>query len=88
MKVPTGVRDAQGLIIEPTFRRLGFLVKNLIGCILIPVIRLRGISIRDAFGIHPIFGLLVLRIINLGRWVDCGIEILQEVTTTDAFTVD
>lgn len=88
LKVPTGVRDTQGLILEPTFRLLGFLVKNLIGCILIPVIRLRGISVRDAFGIHPIFGLLVLSIINLGGWVDRGSEILEEVTTTDAFTVD
>ncbi len=88
MKVPTGVRDTQGLIIEPTFRLLGFLIENLIGCILIPVIRLRGIRVRDAFGIHPIFGLLVLRIINLGGWVDWGTEILEEVTTTEAFTVD
>jgi len=88
LKVPTGVRDTQGLIIEPTFRLLGFLIENLIGCILIPVIRLRGIRVRDAFGIHPIFGLLVLRIINLGGWVDWGTEILEEVTTTEAFTVD
>lgn len=88
MKVPTGVRDAQGLIIEPSFRLLGFIVENFIGCILIPVTRLRGISVRDAFGIHPIFGLLVLRIINLGGWVDRGTEILEEVTTTDAVTVN
>ena len=88
MKVPTGVRDTQGFIIEPTFRLLDLIVKNFIGCILIPVVRLRGISVRDAFGIHPIFGLLVLRIINLGGWVDWGTEILQEVTTTEAFTID
>jgi hypothetical protein len=88
LKVPTRVRDTQGLIIEPTFRLLGFIVKNLIGCIFIPVIRLLGVSVRDAFGIHPIFGLLVLSIINLGEWVDWGTEILEEVTTTDAFTVD
>jgi len=88
LKVPTGIRDTQELIIEPTLRLLGILVENLIGCILIPVIRLLGISIRDAFGIHPIFGLLVLRIINLGGWVDRGSEILEEVTTIEAFTVD
>jgi hypothetical protein len=87
LKVPTGVRDTQGLLIKPTFRLLGFLVKNLIGCILIPVIRLLGIGIRDAFGIHPIFGFLVLRIINLGGWVDCRSEILKEVAAIDAFTV-
>jgi len=88
LKVPTGIRDTQELIIEPTLRLLGILVENLIGCILIPVIRLLGISIRDAFGIHPIFGLLVLRIINLGGWVDRGSEILEEVTMIEAFTVD
>jgi hypothetical protein len=88
LKVPTGVRDTQGLINEPTFRLLGFLVKNLIGCILIPVIRLCGIRVRDAFGIHPIFRLLVLRIINLGGRVDWGTETLEEVTTIEAFTVD
>jgi hypothetical protein len=88
LKVPTGVRDTQGLIIEPTFWLLGFLVENFIGCIFIPVIGLRGIRVRDTFGIHPIFGLLVLRVINLGGWVDRGTEILEEVTTTDAFTVD
>jgi hypothetical protein len=88
LKVPTGVRDTQGFVIEPTFRLLGLIVKNLIGCILIPVIRLRGIRVRDAFGIYPIFGLLVLRIINLGGWVDWGTEILEEVTTIKAFTVD
>jgi hypothetical protein len=88
LKGPTGVRDIQGLIIKPTFRLLGFVVENLIGCILIPVTRLRGIRVRDAFGIHPIFGLLVLRIINLGGWVDWGTEVLEEVTTTDTFTID
>jgi hypothetical protein len=88
LKVPTGVRDTQGFIIEPTFRLLDLIVENFIRCILIPVVRLRGISVRDAFGIHPIFGLLVLRIIDLGGWVDWRTEILQEVTTTEAFTVD
>ena len=88
MKVPTGVRDTQGLFFEPTSGLHGFLVKNLIGCVFIPVIRLRGIRVRDAFGIHPIFGLLVLRIINLGGWVDWGTEILEEIPTTEAFTVD
>lgn len=88
MKLPTGVRGTQGLIIEPTFRLLGLLVENLIGCILIPVIRLLGISVWDAFVVHPIFRLLVLRIINIGGWVDWGTEILEEVTTIDAFTID
>ncbi len=87
-EVHTRVRDTQGLIIEPIFRLLGFLIENLIGCILVPVIRLLRVRFRDAFGIHPIFGLLVLRIINLGGWVDRGGEILEEVTTIDAFTVD
>jgi hypothetical protein len=84
----TGVRDSQGLIIEPTIRLLGVLIENLIGCVLIPVIGLRGIGVRDALGIHPIFGLLILRIINLGGWVDWGSETLKEVTSIDAFTVD
>jgi hypothetical protein len=88
LKIPTGVRDTQGLIVEPTFRLLGFLVENLIGCILIPVIGLLGIRVWDTFGIHPIFGLLVLRIINLGGRVDWRIEILEDVTTINAFTVD
>jgi len=70
LKVHTGVRDTQGLVIEPTFGLLGFIIKNLIGCILIPVIRLLGIRIRDAFNIHPIFGFLVLGVINLGGWVN------------------
>jgi hypothetical protein len=88
LKIHTGVRDTQGLIIEPTFGLLGFIIKNLIGCILIPVIRLLGIRIRDAFGIHPIFGFLVLGVINLGGWVNRRSEILQKVTAIEAFTVD
>jgi hypothetical protein len=88
LKVPTRVRDTQGLIIKPTFGLLGFLIGNFIRCIFIPVIRLISIRVWDAFDIHPIFGLLVLRIINLSGWVDCGSEILEEVTAIDAFIVD
>jgi hypothetical protein len=67
---------------------LGFLVENLVGCILVPVIGLLGIRIWDTLSVHPIFWLLVLRIINLGRWVDWGSETLKEVPAIDAFTVD
>ena len=87
-KVHTGIWDTQGFIIEPTFRLLSLLVEDLIGLILVPVIGLRGIRVRDAFGIHPIFGLLILRIINLSGWVDSGSEILEEVTAIDAITID
>lgn len=87
-KARTRIRDSQGLIVEPTFRLLGILVENFIGLILIPVIRLLGIRIRNPFDIHPILGLLVLRIINLRRRVDWRGEILEKVTTIEAFTVD
>src|SRR5690554_1870801 len=37
-----GVRDGGGLVLEPVLRHSCFLVDNLIGSVLVPVLRLRG----------------------------------------------
>jgi hypothetical protein len=87
-KLRTGIRNIQGLIIEPALRFLGVLIENLVRCILVPVIGLSGIGVRDAAGIYPIIGLLVLRVVDLGGRIDWGIEILKKVTTVEAFTIE
>lgn len=84
----TRIRDGQEFIIEPTLRLHSILIENFIGLIFIPVFGLLGIGIRNALGIHPIFGLLVLRIVNLGRRINWRREILEKVTTLLAFTID
>ena len=84
----TRIRDRQGFIVEPTLRLHSVLIENFIGLIFVPVFGLLGIGIRNALGIHPIFGLLVLRIVNLGGRVDRRREILEKVTTLLAFTID
>jgi hypothetical protein len=86
--VPTGIRDSQGFVIEPTFWLFGILIKDFIGLILIPVIRLLSIRIRDAFDIDPVLGLLILGVVNLFRRIDRRSEILEKVTAIDAFTVE
>jgi hypothetical protein len=87
-KSHTRIRDSGGFIIKPTFRLLGLLIDDLIGLILIPVLGLLGIRVSDAFGVDPIRGLLVLGIIDFGRRVNRGCEILEKVTMIDAFTVN
>lgn len=84
----TRIRDGQEFIVEPTFRLHSILIENFIGLIFIPVLGLLGIGIRNALSIYPIFGFLVLRIVNLGGGVDWRREILEKVSTLLAFTID
>jgi hypothetical protein len=56
--------------------------------IFIPVCGLGGIRICDALGIDPVFGLLVLRVVNLSRRIDWRREILEKVATLLAVTID
>ena len=87
-KPRTRIWNIQGLIFKPSLRLLGIFIENLIGCILVPVIGLRGIGVRDAADIHPVLGLPVLGVVNFGEGVDRGSEILENATTLEAITID
>jgi hypothetical protein len=87
-KTRTRIRNGQRFIVEPTFRLHGILIENLIRFIFIPVLGLLGIGIRNTLGIHPIFGLHVFGIVNLGGRIDRRREILEKVTTFLTFTID
>jgi hypothetical protein len=84
----TRIWNIQGLINEPALRHLGIFIENLIGCILVPVLGLRGIGVWDAADIHPVFGLPVLGVVNFGGGIDRGSEIIENATTLEAFTID
>lgn len=86
-KMHTRIRDSQRFVVEPTFRFLGILIENFIGCIFIPVVGFLGIGIRNTLGINPISGLLILRVVDLGGRIDRGREIFEKVATLLAFAI-
>lgn len=50
--------------------------------------RLGGSGIGDPFGINPVFGLLILRIVNLLGWVDRRVEVCEQATCRRLSIVD
>jgi len=81
------VRNGKGLIFQPVLWDGSLLVDNLEWRILIPVLWLLGLWVWDSDGINPVFGLLVLGVVNLLRWVECGGEVLEEVSLLDLLAI-
>jgi hypothetical protein len=82
------VGNGSWFIVEPVVGLGGFLVNDLIGLILIPVFRLGGFWVWDASELNPVFGLLVLRVVNFLVGVDCRSEIFKEGAVLGGFIVD
>ena len=49
---------------------------------------LNGVWVGDALDIHPVLGLLVLRIVNFLSRNDWWLEVLEEVTSVVALAVE
>jgi len=81
------VRNGKGLVLQPVFWYGGFLIDNLEWRILIPVLGLLGLWVGDSDLFNPVFGLLVLGIINLLGWVERGLEVLEKVGFLDLLAV-
>lgn len=83
-----GVGDDGRLLVKPVLGLLSLLVNNLVGRILIPVLRLRRLGVSDLGLVNPVLGLLVFGVIDLLGRVDSGREVLKEGAVADRVAVD
>lgn len=72
------VWDGQWLALQPVFWLLGGLVNDLVWSILIPVFWFGGFWVHNLGLVDPSLRLLVVLVIDLGRWVDGRGEVLEE----------
>ncbi|KAI6761764.1 hypothetical protein HG531_002317 [Fusarium graminearum] len=82
-----GVRNGNGLLLEPVLRLGSLLVNDLEGGFLIPVLGLLGLRVRDTGLVNPVLGLLIIGVVNLGGGVDGRGEVLQEAASLDFLVV-
>lgn len=84
----TRIGDGVRLVIQPAFGLHSLLITDLIGGVLIPLLRLFGVGVRDLVLVNPILGLLVLGIVDLLRRVEGRLEVLEQATSLLALAVD
>lgn len=49
---------------------------------------LRSVRVSDSLGVDPVFGLLVLRVLDLSWWVDGWVKVFEETSGLFAVSVD
>lgn len=82
------IRNCERFVLQPVIRFLSFLIWELIWLILVPIFRLSGLWVWNTGEFNPVFGLLVLGVINLLVWVYSRAEVLEKTAVLGGFIID